>query len=160
DRQRIVLFLGDGRSLAGPLDEDTRAALCDDMVKRGVTFFSVPLGARLEPLNLHGLANGTGGKCVRLTAPEEPKNDKDAKPEGTRPLQAPLEMAVDRLLEAFSVPVLYPDTFKLPAEVVEAFPPRLPPLRSDSPTLVVGKIKPGATLNYTLAGTVAGKEVK
>jgi len=36
----------------------------------------------------------------------------------------------------------------------------LPPVRSDSPTLVVGRMKAGATVGYSVAGTVAGKEEK
>src|SRR5262249_36078812 len=141
-RQRVVLFLGDGRSLAGPIDSDDRTALGEEMVKRGVAFYSVPLGPRLELFNPHGLPNAPGGKVVRLRASEG------------------AEDFVARLLQDFRAPVLYPHTLKLPGEVVEAFPTRLPPLRSDVPTLVVGKIKPAKELSYVVAGTVDGKETR
>ena len=50
-------------------------------------------------------------------------------------------------------PILYDSEIKLPAEVVESYPTRLPPLHCDVPTLVVGKInKPGTRLDYTLTG--------
>ena len=53
-RQQVLVFLGDGKSTAGPLDGDDRAALCADMVRRQVGFYAVPLGTRLEPLNNDG----------------------------------------------------------------------------------------------------------
>jgi tetratricopeptide (TPR) repeat protein len=140
-RQRVVLFLGDGRSVAGPVADDDRAKLCDEMVHRRITFFSVPLGARLDPQNLHGLASGSGGRCVRLAGAES------------------VEVFVGRLLSAFAEPVFYPSEFRLPAGVA-ALPTKLPPLRRDTPTLVVGRMKPMARFDYRLAGAVAGQEVK
>ena len=54
------------------------------------------------------------------------------------------------LLDAVAQPILYDSEIKLPAEVAEAYPTKLPPLRADVPTLVVGKIaKPGARFDYT-----------
>jgi tetratricopeptide (TPR) repeat protein len=141
-RQRVLLFLGDGKSLAGPLSADDRDALSDEMVKREAAFFAVPLGLRLDPQNLHGLASGTGGTCVRVEAGDQ------------------LDQFFRRLSAALDVPVLYPHTLKLPAEVAESYPSRLPPLRADAPTLVVGKLaKPAEALRYELAGTVAGRDV-
>ena len=67
---------------------------------------------------------------------------------------------VKRLGDAVSAPILYPTGFQLPAaDVTDALPTQLPPLRPDSPTLVIGHIKPAQTLAYTVQGTVAG-EVK
>jgi len=142
DRQRIILFLGSGQSIAGPVDADLRAKLCQDMVKNQIAFYSVPLGAHLDPYNLHGFANYTGGKVVRLgITPDAGKWLTD-------------------LLDAVSKPVLYDSAIQLPAEVVEAFPTKLPPLRPDVPTLVVGKLKkPGARLAYDLTGKVGENKV-
>src|SRR5262249_297582 len=44
--------------------------------------------------------------------------------------------------------------------IAEAFPTRLPPLRADLPTLVVGKLKGDGDLSCSLEGTVAGREVR
>ena len=66
DRQRVILFLGSGQSVAGPIDADARASLCKDMVANQIAFYSVPLGGHLDPYNLHGFANYTGGKVVRF----------------------------------------------------------------------------------------------
>jgi tetratricopeptide (TPR) repeat protein len=142
DRQQIILFLGSGQSIAGPVDAELRAKLCKDMVANQIAFYSVPLGSHLDPYNLHGFANGTGGKVVRVGLTADP--DKWAA----------------NLFEAVSVPVLYPESIKLPASVAEAFPTKLPPLRPDVPTLMVGKLdKPGASFDYSVTGKVAGNEV-
>src|SRR5204863_9975428 len=62
---------------------------------------------------------------------------------------------------AVKTPDLYPTAFELPAaEVTQFSPTRLPPLRADAPTLVVGKIGPGRVLAYTVEGTVAGRKVR
>ncbi len=143
DRQQVLLFLGSGQSIAGPIDADLRTSLCQEMVKNQIAFFTVPLGAHMNPYNLHGFANATGGKVVRLGKQEK------------------VEPCLTDLLDAVSKPVLYNSAIKLPAEVAETFPTKLPPLRPDVPTLLVGKLsKANAQLDYSLTGkSSAGAEV-
>ena len=40
--------------------------------------------------------------------------------------------------------------------VAEFYPAKLPPLRSDTPTLVVGRLKGAKSLSFDVQGTVAG----
>jgi tetratricopeptide (TPR) repeat protein len=142
ERQQVLLFLGDGMSSYDPLSNADRSALGEDMVKNSVSFFPIPLGPQLDSKNLHGLATSSGGAVVRML----PKDK--------------LADTMKRLHEAVATPVLYPRNFKLGAEVAEAFPTTLPPLRADAPTLVVGKLNDSKSLTYTLEGTVAGTEVR
>lgn len=122
-RRRVILYLGDGMSVAGPLSADARAELCGKQVKKRIAFFSVPLGSRFDPLNLHGLPNATGGTVVRC------------KPnEGAEGLLKSFKAALD-------VPIFYPQLAKFSPDVLEVLPAPLPPLRTDVPTLVVGRIK-------------------
>jgi tetratricopeptide (TPR) repeat protein len=140
-RQRIILFLGDGQSTAAdPITTEERQKLIQDMIKRKIVFFSVPLGDNLSPENLHGFATGTGGMVLR-----------------TKILEETLDDVVKRYHQALSQPVLYPTRFEM--SVAEYFPTKLPPLRSDSPTLVVGKYKAGQPLTYTIKGNIAKEEV-
>ncbi len=142
-RQRLVLFLGDGKSVADPLDSTDRAALCETMVKKQVAFFAVPLGMRLDSQNLHTLISGTGGKTIRPGVGE--KSDH----------------VVDHMLKDVAEPILYNVEFSLPATVKDFLPSKLPPLRRDAATLVVGKFAPGTkAIDYKLSGTVAGKDVR
>lgn len=153
-RQRAVVFLGDGKSIAEPLDAADRAELCAAMVKKQVAFFAVPLGLRPDSQNLHSLISGTGGKAVRHGLNER-IDDEVVK---GKVVQRGL---VSRLVKDVAEPILYDVEFTLPATAKEVLPSKLPPLRRDAGTLVVGKL-PGnaAVLSYKLSGTLAGKPVR
>jgi tetratricopeptide (TPR) repeat protein len=123
--QRILLFLGDGQSTHNPIDAKDRFALCEEMAAKKVAFFPVPLGVRVHPENLHGLATGTGGVVLRTRVGEELLVD-----------------CMKRYFEAFKAPILYQCEATLPATVTFAYPNKLPPLRGDASTLIVGSMKP------------------
>lgn len=146
NRQQIVLLLGDGESSFNPVSEDDRFAIGSRMDIHDVFFFGVPLGLKVNPQNLHGFAALTGGAVVRL------QEDLD------NPVKRGEFMA--RLTAAFNVPVVKVDKAKFGDEVGEVFPSKLPPLRADRTTLVMGKLaKPAATaLSLTVKGTVAGRD--
>ena len=142
-RQRVIVYLGDGMSVHSPVSATQRAQLCEEMVKNAITFFPVPFGPRLDPQNLHGFATGTGGQVVRVLAGDKARD------------------CLSRLQEAVAVPVLYPTSFQVAgAESAEFFPTHLPPLRSDAATLLIGRIKAGQTLSYTIEGQVADHAVR
>jgi hypothetical protein len=140
DRQRVLLYLGDGRSILDPITVADRAELCANLVKREIAFFPIPLGHRPDPDSLHGLAIGTGGAPIRLLPNDQP------------------ELFAKRFENTLSAAILYPQSFEMSPDVVtEVLPAKLPPVRSDAPTLVVGRLKGGNELSYTVRGTVAGK---
>jgi hypothetical protein len=144
DRQRIILFCGDGLSTHNPVTEADRLKIANDMVKKQVAFFPVPLGVQLNPTMLHGLANATGGVVLRTRFEEEK-----------------LPAALKRFEEALAGAVLYKPEIQLPAGLADVCPAKLPPLRSDTPTLVVGRMKAAsAKVDYTLTGTVAGTKAQ
>src|SRR5947199_197825 len=121
-RQRILLFLGDGLSTHNPMTNADRRALCENMIKNNIAFFPVPLGSSLNPENLHGLATGTGGMVLRTELAEK------------------LEDALKRYEAALAAPIFYPTKFVMPADVTEYYAAKLPPLRSATPTLVIGLV--------------------
>src|SRR6185437_4584655 len=102
DRQRVLVFMGSGESIAGPVDAELRASLCKEMVNNQVAFFSIPLGAHMQPYNLHGFAKGTGGTVVRRAGGDSN------------------EQWLANLLTSVAQPILYDSEIKLPAEVVES----------------------------------------
>ena len=140
DRQRILLYLGDGQSVHNPIDGADRQALIQTMVKERIAFFPVPLGLSFDASNLHGFATGTGGAVLRTRVAEEK-----------------LPEALKRYQDAFAGAILYDARLKLPATVTQVFPKNLPPLRADVPTLVVGHINDAKSLNFTVSGTVDGR---
>jgi tetratricopeptide (TPR) repeat protein len=142
-RQQIILYLGDAESAIDPLNEKDRFQLANKIRESKVQFFAVPLGTSINGLNMHSLVAGSGGSVVRFS-----DDLRDAKK-----LYGDLS---HRLFEAFQVPVLMPDRLTFGAEVAEFYPTRLPPLRSDIPTLVVGRFAKGKA-PAKLEGTVEGR---
>ncbi|MFO0807706.1 MAG: VWA domain-containing protein [Gemmataceae bacterium] len=142
DRRQAVLFLGDGESALNPLSDADRCALASEMTGREIAFFPVPLGNKLDAKNLHGLATGTGGMVVRMLGEDK------------------VETFQPKLETALAAPIFYPTAAspKYSEGVTESLPNRLPPLRPDAPTLLVGIMKPSATIGLKVDGTVAGKK--
>jgi hypothetical protein len=139
-RQRVLLFLGDGQSLHRPLLTSDRDALVRQMVESRVAFYSIPMGRHFNGDNLNALATGTGGLVIPARLMQDRPTD-----------------VQKRLSEAWAASIFYPTRFTAPAEVTELYPTQLPPLRSDSPTLVAGRLKAAKSVRFTVAGTVAGK---
>ena len=125
-RHQLVLFLGDGDSAYDPVNESDRVALGNRMEQADVFFFAVPLGVKVNANNLHGLAALTGGSVVRVQ--EDLTN------------VAKRGEFLARLKTALDVPVLKPENVKFGADVAETFPSKLPPLRADRATLVIGRL--------------------
>ena len=140
-RQRLVVYLGNGQSLLDPLLAEDRQALASQMVDKQIAFFTVPLGRHPSPQVLHGLAGGTAGVVMRTQVADET-----------------LDNAMKRYEAAFAGSILYSPKLTLPAGVTEAVPTVLPPLRSDVPTLVVGKMKGADSFAWSVTGTVRGEE--
>ena len=142
DRQRIIVFLGDGLSTHNPVDAKARLEIAKRMVAKKIAFFPVPLGANLDPTMLHGLANSTGGTVLRTRISEEKMVD-----------------ALKRYEASFNGPILYNAKIELPTDLTAVCPATLPPLRSDSPTLVVGRMdKNVKELAHTITGIQAGRK--
>ncbi|MDB5312344.1 MAG: hypothetical protein JWO38_6546, partial [Gemmataceae bacterium] len=145
-RHQLVLFLGDGESAFDPVTEADRIAIGSQMDLNDVFFFAVPLGLKVNPANLHGFAAITGGAVVRV---QEDLADPTRRDE-----------FLARLTAAIDAPVLKADTCKFGDEVGEIYPTRIPPLRGDKPTLVLGKLaKPAARVTATVAGKAANRPV-
>ncbi len=146
-RHQIVLYLGDGESAYKQVTETDRLALGNRMDQQDIYFFAVPLGLKLDAHNLHGLAVLTGGSVVRVQ----------------EDLAVPARQAefLARLKAALDVPVVKPVDWKFGDEVGEVFPTKLPPLRADRTTLVMGKVaKPLAgAVTAAVNGLVNGKPV-
>src|SRR5262249_50330690 len=103
----------------------------------------VPIGPNIDGRNLHGLATATGGTVVRAAISDSAAS------------------VCARLAEDVRGPVLYPSTVNWSATTKDVYPTQLPPLRSDVPTLVLGRLSDATTrkLACNLTGTVAGRQV-
>jgi tetratricopeptide (TPR) repeat protein len=125
-RTQAIVLLGDGESIYRPLSESDRLTLGSRLDAQDILFFAVPLGLKVHAANLHGLAMLTGGAVVRVQ-------------EDLRMISKREEFA-RRLVQALDVPVLKVEKFRFGEEVGDVYPTRLPPLRADRGTLVLGKL--------------------
>jgi tetratricopeptide (TPR) repeat protein len=147
-RNQTILYLGDGESSLNPLSETDRYKLADELRNKGVSFYAVPFGRKINAYNLNAMVIGTGGTIVR------PESQNSQTPETVA-----LSLA-NRFLRATDVPVLNPAKFEFSSPAEEIFPTKLPPLRADSPTLVLGRFAKGkspAKLEVKVEGKIAGE---
>ena len=143
-RRRVLVYLGDGKSVAQPVDgDDPRRPVRRRWSRSRSPSTPCPSGRRLD-----------------AAEPARPRHRhrRQDRPRRHRP---DLEDFVARLKKDVAEPILYPEDFRLSAGVKDVLPTRMPPLRRDAATLVVGKLDKGtAKIGYTLTGTVFGNEVK
>ena len=123
NRQRAVVYIGDGRSAANPLDTEEFEQLIQKLVDAHIPVNSYILGVRVDRQLPGALAVQTGGAVIldtmELTGPE----------------------AGGALVAAAKENVLWPTSVAWPAEMTEVLPKRLPPLRGDRETVIVGTLK-------------------
>ena len=147
-RQQVLLFLGDGESAASkvPLTETTRVEMGNKLADKEIAFIAVPLGVKVHAENLHGLAMQTGGTVVRLT--DDLVSEKTS------------SSFMTKLKTAFDTPILRTERATFGPEGIEIYPTRLPPLRGDRSTLIIGKAKTTVqTVSARIEGRVAGVKV-
>lgn len=149
-RQQVILYLGDGESALNPLDEKSRYSLAESLRSQRIQFYAVPLGLPNNAHNLHTLVSGTGGAVLR------PMDEKSIDP------KAAVQALASRFHKSLGVSVLDSTEAKFAGQPAEFFPAKLPPLRADAPTLVVGRYAKDtapATIELTVEGKVAGTAV-
>ena len=72
----------------------------------------------------------------------------------------PVNRLISRLKKEIAEPIFYTESLQLPVGVKDVLPSKMPPLRRDAPTLVLGKLPAGLkTMEVKLSGKVAGKEI-
>lgn len=149
-RQQAIIYLGDGESAIDNLNEKDRYEMATKIRDAKVQFFAVPLGTAINGLNMHSLCTGTGGCVVRFSE------------EFRVPAKA-IANVIEKLNDALKVPVLMPAKATYAFEAAEVYPTKLPPLRADSPTIVVGRLAKGkvpAKFEIKIEGKVAGVDTQ
>lgn len=140
---RVVLYIGDGMSTARFLELDDYRKLNNTLADLHLPVSSFAVGPRLDTQLLASLANQTGGVLV------VDGESIDAKQAGTF------------LATAARAAVAWPRSVAWPQALAEVYPRRMPPLRSDRDTVVVGKAaaKLEGALKIAFTADAAGKPV-
>ena len=141
--QRTIIYIGDGLNRSHLLTSDEHRQLIDDLVKRQVSVTSLAIGPVVDVANLAALANNTGGILLSRQEIEESTQ------------------AIGRLLGAsVSLPVVWPNTVEAPKALATYFPSKMPPLRLDRDTIIIGQSQTVSEAGkFVVHGTSAGKAV-
>ncbi|MCG2684963.1 MAG: hypothetical protein L6306_15270 [Planctomycetales bacterium] len=138
---RAAVYIGDGRSAANLLGADEFAKLAARLADARIPFNSFAVGLRPDPQLLGALAVQSGGALIPDA--ESLKGQE----------------AGGRLAAAADAAVLWPTSVTWPAGMGEVFPKRLPPLRSDRETVVIGTLGGKEPLKVEVAADgAAGRE--
>ncbi len=118
---RCVIYIGDGISSAAYLGLEPYRALLDELVASRISVSSYAVGPRVDGQLLACLANQTGGMLAIDDESIDPKQ------------------VGSYLAGAVRGTVLWPISSKWPAELTTVYPEKMPPLRTDRDTIVLGK---------------------
>ena len=141
-RGHSIAYIGDGMSTARLIPNSRMQQLVDRLVSQQVSVDSYAVGPRLDNLLLGALANHTGGMLLVDT------DDWNATQVG--------------MLLASSVkePVLWPQHVQLPPSLAEVYPRRLPPLRFDRDTILIGRGKEAPTGKVEVTAESSGQKMQ
>ncbi len=122
-RKRHLVYLGDGFSRANLLDIDDLRSVVNQLTEHHISVSSYAIGPQRDVAFLASLANQTGGNlCV----------DTDAQS---------AQQAGASLAETCAAPVFWPASTTWPPQFAEVLPARVPPLRADRDSIVIGRLK-------------------
>ncbi|MEN6458868.1 MAG: hypothetical protein ABFC63_08050 [Thermoguttaceae bacterium] len=140
-RAKAAVYFGDGRSRANLLATDDFRKMTAQLVNARIPFSSYGVGLNIDVQVLGSLAVQSGGTVIS----------------DTEHLTA--ENAGRQLTAAVNAAILWPSSTTWPAQVTEVFPKRLPPLRGDRETVVVGTCKTLGPVNVqVVADSAAGQQ--
>jgi hypothetical protein len=141
---RAVIYVGDGMSVGGMVSADEMRELTNLLVGKRIPVSSFAVGPRIDAGLLAALANHTGG-VVGFDSGDAKKD-------------AAQRDAGAKLAAAATEVVVWPEKFTLPESFKEVYPRRMPPLRGDRDTVVVGVGRAAAPFEVRMSGDVAGKK--
>jgi hypothetical protein len=141
-RNRNVIYIGDGISRAGILHTESFTKAVTKLAEKQISISSFAIGPERNIALLAALANHSGGNIVI---------DSDAADSASKGAMA--------LAETVHGSVFWPQTAKLPENLVEVFPAKCPPMRSDRDTILVGSISDRNALSMELTGIMDGRQV-
>jgi hypothetical protein len=157
---RSVLYIGDGLSTANLLGTAAFAELVEKLRGERISVSSYAIGPRKDAALLAAVANQTGGN---LYVDETMALADDAAGVSVeRANQENLRRGArigETLADWTRATVVWPSEVKLPAELGEVLPRKMPPLRTDRDTIVFGATdKPlGASVAIEMTAQVADK---
>ncbi len=141
-RTRNVIYIGDGVSRAGILQSKKFSSTITELVDNKISVSSYAIGPERDAEILAAIANNTGGNLILDS------DDADA-----------MSLGAQKLAKTVHGTVFWPNRVDLPEQIAEIYPSRVPPLRSDRDSIIVGLLAERGEFDLTIQGEVNGKEV-
>ncbi|MHB8864811.1 MAG: vWA domain-containing protein, partial [Pirellulaceae bacterium] len=143
ERPRAVIYVGDGLSRANFFGDEEIKSLVDQLVERRASVSSLAIGPARSIEFLAVMANQTGG-VLWLDSNEE----------------ASAQMAGTALAKAVQQTVFWPQEAQFSAGIAEFYPSRVPPLRTDRDTILIGKLESNDPQSLTVKAEAQGETVE
>jgi len=137
---RVLVYFGDGLSRAKLLSAETLSQIVTGLVDNKIAVNSYLIGAQVDFGLMASLATHTGGQLIPDSADLEPT------------------AVAERLSSAVRATVAFPTGAVWSEQVAEVYPARMPPLRSDRETIVVGTLKSAAPVEVNVTFGQAGQK--
>ena len=142
NRNRNVVYIGDGISRAGILHTQIFTQAVTNLVDKNIAVSAYAIGPERNTGLLAALANNTGGNL--LIDSDEP---------------SAVAAGATALIETVHSSVLWPSNVSTSSNVLEKFPLSCPPMRVDRDTIVYGTMSDISSMELTVDGTMDGEAV-
>ncbi len=155
---RAAIYLGDGISTGGLLASDQFAAQIEALRTKQVPVTSYAIGPRVDGRLLAVVANQTGGNLA--VAGGLTWADAHSGVDAGRAAQENQRQAAEvarTLAQWVRAPVLWPQKAAWPDGFNEVYPQRMPPLRTDRATVVIGRGEVREPVNVAIDALDAGR---
>ena len=140
---RAAVYLGDGMNKASYLAGDKFSTIVDRLVEQQIPVSSCGIGVQRNVALLAAIAKQTGGDVTM------------ANPDEVRPQDAGHSFAA-----IVQTPVAWPTDVNLSKQFTEYYPAKVPPLRSDRDTVLIGLEEPGGALDIHIDAISGGEKVQ
>ena len=142
-RNKNVVYIGDGVSRGNLLNTEMFGKLVNRLADAQISVSSLAMGPQRNFHLMSALANNTGGNLYV-----------DTDEEGS------IERCATGLASTIHASVFWPTAGKLDDAVVDMFPRRFPPMRTDRDSIVLGTLSDRDTVDLEITGVVDGQETK
>lgn len=143
-RNRNVIYIGDGISRAGVINDKKFNSLVRKLVRNQISVSGYAVGAQRDVATMACLANHTGGN-IYVAADQEAD---------------PASKFASFFGKAVHHSVFWPKSASLPGTILEVYPNVCPPIRSDRDSMVYGTIKNRDDIDLIIEGEINGQTRK
>ena len=141
DRNRNVVYIGDGVSRAGLVTDKSLSKATRALVRNEIPFSSFAIGPDRNLELLAAIANHSGGNIIADV--DQPSS---------------LDNAARGLAATVHESVFWPASAELPENIASIYPQVCPPIRSDRDSVVFGKVTSRQPITLQLSGKLNGQD--